>query len=98
MKAPVTVDVALLAQSLRISNHEGIQALRAGLKDAEEGLVGLIYEMRREPFYEWCYKMGQVVGFKLREQPGYVKGAELVRPTPKGGWVVARRSPKKKEL
>lgn len=92
MKAPVTVDVDLLAKSLRISNREGIQALRAGLKDAQDNLRGIVYELRHDPFYEWCYQLGQEIGFKLRDQQGYVPGAQLVRPTPMGGWVIARRN------
>lgn len=92
MKAPVTVDVALLARAFRISNQEGIKALRAGLKDAEANLVGIYYQpLNIEPFNEWCYQLGQAIGFKLREQQGYVPGAQLVVPTPQGGWVVARR-------
>jgi hypothetical protein len=95
MKAPVTVDVALLAKALGMSYREGIQALRAGLKDAQDNLRGIHYQPPhgpQDPFFEWCYQLGQEIGFKLREQRGYVPGAQLMRPTPMGGWVIARRN------
>lgn len=90
MKAPITVDITLLAQALGIRNTEAIAALKHGVQDAATGFNFVRYPVKgienngiAEPFIEWAYHTGLGLGEELKKQPGRLKDDGLIRPHPK---------------
>ncbi len=90
-RAPITVDVDLLAKALKIDNDHVITAMRHGLRDAQKREQYLSYplddvsgNLPAGPFVQLGYSIGHDLGAALMTQPKYVKGSSIVRPSPKG--------------